>query len=323
MVDPVTLATLAGAGLNAGTDIFFGNKAADAQDKAARQAARLSGVATQQQLALSQPFLNSGLNALNKLNSLFGLPDAGGFGSPGVQPGLTELPGVFWAGRQVFQDESGSLFSTRGRDATLGSAGLELLGTPTRREKGGAGVAGKLLTDQNGKAILYGEDGELTTIRGEAITPKATSAQGQTHSDVAPTSTADLLDSLRQTPGFQFRQEEGERAISRNAAARGVNQSGGTLRDLTAFNQNLAQTTVNQNLIDPLFALAGFGPIATSQANSAIANGAVNQGNAALNQGHARSSAFANRGQAVGGFLGSLGTIAGRGGFDDLFKRGK
>lgn len=41
-------------------------------------------------------------------------------------------------------------------------------------------------------------------------------------------------------PGFQFRQQQGERAINRAAAARGGRLSGRTLQDLAQFNQGLA-----------------------------------------------------------------------------------
>ena len=45
-----------------------------------------------------------------------------------------------------------------------------------------------------------------------------------------------------QSPGYQFRQDEGIRAIDRSASARGQLMSGGTLRELQRYGQGLAAT---------------------------------------------------------------------------------
>lgn len=45
---------------------------------------------------------------------------------------------------------------------------------------------------------------------------------------------------VRGLPGYQFTQDEGQRAIERSAAARGMDQSGRTLKDLTRFSQGTA-----------------------------------------------------------------------------------
>ncbi len=47
-------------------------------------------------------------------------------------------------------------------------------------------------------------------------------------------------DELQQDPGFKFRLQEGTRALERAASARGSLVSGGQLRDLTQFGQELA-----------------------------------------------------------------------------------
>lgn len=45
---------------------------------------------------------------------------------------------------------------------------------------------------------------------------------------------------FQEDPGYQFRLEEGEKAIARAAAARGMNNSGATYKDLLRFGQNTA-----------------------------------------------------------------------------------
>lgn len=44
------------------------------------------------------------------------------------------------------------------------------------------------------------------------------------------------------SPGYNFRKEEGEKAIERGAAARGMSLSGAQMKDLGRFNQGLAST---------------------------------------------------------------------------------
>lgn len=48
------------------------------------------------------------------------------------------------------------------------------------------------------------------------------------------------LDEFQADPGYQFRVEEGQKAIERGAAARGGLMSGRTLKDLTRFGQGIA-----------------------------------------------------------------------------------
>lgn len=49
-------------------------------------------------------------------------------------------------------------------------------------------------------------------------------------------------DEARNDPGFQFVQREGQKALENSAAARGVLNSGGTLKDIAQWNQSLADT---------------------------------------------------------------------------------
>lgn len=51
---------------------------------------------------------------------------------------------------------------------------------------------------------------------------------------------------LENEPGYQFLLREGTNAVNNSASARGLLQSGNTLRDLTEFNQGLAGTTYQQ-----------------------------------------------------------------------------
>lgn len=66
------------------------------------------------------------------------------------------------------------------------------------------------------------------------------------------------FDLFRETPGFQFALEEGQRAIERSAAAGGGLVSGNTLAELTRFGTGLADQTF-QNYLATLLGLEGQG----------------------------------------------------------------
>jgi len=76
------------------------------------------------------------------------------------------------------------------------------------------------------------------------------------------------------TPGYQFAQQQGDLGIQRAAVAKGL--SGGTLQDLSTYNQNLADTTY-QNAVGN--SLNAFG------ANTSAGQFGANYGLAANNQG--------------------------------------
>ncbi len=62
--------------------------------------------------------------------------------------------------------------------------------------------------------------------------------------------------SIENTPGYQFRRDQGEQAIERQAAKRGYFRSPNMLFDLSKFNSGLAQQAYNQE-IQNLMALSG------------------------------------------------------------------
>lgn len=89
-------------------------------------------------------------------------------------------------------------------------------------------------------------------------------------------------------PGYDFRMNEGQKAIERSAAARGGLQTGGTLKALTQYGQGFAsneyQNAYNRFNADRdrrfgrLSTLAGFGGSANASNASAGANYANNSG---------------------------------------------
>lgn len=101
------------------------------------------------------------------------------------------------------------------------------------------------------------------------------------------------------TPGYQFRLNEGIKALDRSSAARGMNLSGAQLKGVQRYGEGLASDEWN-NYRGGVAQLAGFGNSAAgtqSQANQALGAGL---GNAAIAGGQARVSGYANMGNLLG-----------------------
>jgi len=118
-------------------------------------------------------------------------------------------------------------------------------------------------------------------------------------------------------PGYAFRLSEGQKALDRQAAARGGLISGGALKAATRFGQdmgsqefgnayNRALTSYNTDvarenqLYNRQAALAGVGQTATNFTNQAGATNAANVGNAYGAAGQAAASGYMGMANAVG-----------------------
>lgn len=140
-------------------------------------------------------------------------------------------------------------------------------------------------------------------------------------------------------PGYQFRLEQGQKAIERSAAARGGLLTGGTLKDLTNYGQDLASNeygnvyartlqnyqtnrenflTNQQNLYNRLMGVSGAGQNAASLLTGAAGQGASNVGNINMgaagqigqdltNYGTARASGYVGANNAYSSILPNVG----------------
>ena len=143
------------------------------------------------------------------------------------------------------------------------------------------------------------------------------------------------MDQFQQDPGYAFRMSEGMKQLERSAAARGGLLSGGALKGIQRFGQDLGsqeyqnafnryQTERNARL-NPLQSLAGVGQTATNQlgaagreygssAGSIMSGQGINSANALLAGQQARSSSYGQLGSALGKYLGGGGTFGMGGG---------
>ena len=126
------------------------------------------------------------------------------------------------------------------------------------------------------------------------------------------------MEQFENDPGYAFRMGEGMKALERSAAARGGMLSGGALRGITRFGQDLAsqeyQNAFNryqierQARLNPLQSLMGAGQSATNVMTGAAGTYGQQAGETAATLGNIRASQYMNRANALGGALGGLGT---------------
>lgn len=152
----------------------------------------------------------------------------------------------------------------------------------------------------------FGAPGDriLSRVTGRERAPLVPGVQSQS-------SPGSALAALGETPGFQFRLDQGNKLFENSAAARGGLLSGSAIRGRERFGQNFA-TNEFSNRLQQLFTLAGLGQGGTSQIVNAAGQTGSNLANLDLAQGAARSSAFSG---ATNNLLGGFGTFAGLGGF--------
>lgn len=118
------------------------------------------------------------------------------------------------------------------------------------------------------------------------------------------------------SPGYDFRFDEGVRALDRSASAKGMLMSGGQMRELTRYGQGVASSEFG-NYANRLSALAGIGQGANQQgiysgANAASQYGTTSNalGQTIMAQGTARAGGIADAGNAwATGIQGAAGAI--------------
>ncbi len=102
------------------------------------------------------------------------------------------------------------------------------------------------------------------------------------------------------SPGYQFRLDQGTKAIDRSAAARGALNSGQTLKALNDYGQGMASEEYG-NYLNQLYNLAGFGQTATQNTAQLGASAAQGYGNRIADAGYLRGTGYANLGNSLTG----------------------
>lgn len=101
-----------------------------------------------------------------------------------------------------------------------------------------------------------------------------------------------------ETPGYQFRVQEGEKGVLNNLAALGMKNSGSALKALEKYRQGVASQEYG-NYLNRLSSLAGVGQTQTSQINSLGVGTGRSIGQSAANAGTARASGYVGAANAL------------------------
>ena len=117
------------------------------------------------------------------------------------------------------------------------------------------------------------------------------------------------MEKFRADPGYGFRLSEGQKALDRQAAARGGLISGGALKAATRFGQEMGSQeyvnafnrfqTENMARLNPLQSLAGMAQTSTNQLGQAGQTYATNVGEAGAAAAQARASGYMGTANAV------------------------
>ena len=255
-------------------------EAARIQARASKRAAELQFRAFEQIRADFAPFLGLGTDASNFLRGLFfGTgPSAGLFFEPGTQRTVSETvanPEIAALQRRI----AGLPATIRQRNPNLPQVGQSRLD-----EQGG----------RFGPQFINVANPEIARLRGQLNALAPTVTRSRTVGERGPR--RDFGEIVKAfDPTFGFRQSEGERAISRNLAARGLSASGPAGRALTEFNENLALGSA-ENFLNRLASFAGFGQTSAANLGQFNLGSAGAAGNFLQNAGAARASGLIGAG---------------------------
>lgn len=109
---------------------------------------------------------------------------------------------------------------------------------------------------------------------------------------------------FRADPGYQYQQDEGQRAIEASSAARGGVLNGGTLRALQRTSQGIADQGYNSYL-SRFMNLTNTGENAAARTGELGAAAAGQEGGYITNAGNAAAGSYLNMGNQVTGALGN------------------
>ncbi len=114
---------------------------------------------------------------------------------------------------------------------------------------------------------------------------------------------------FQKDPGYQFRMDEGNKAIERSAAAKGGLNSGGTMKALTRYSQGVASdeyqsaynrfNTDRSNSFNRLASLAGIGQTANNAIGQSGQNMANNVSQNIIGAGNANAAAQMNQSNSI------------------------
>jgi hypothetical protein len=322
------------------------SNAADAQSDAASEANETQRYIFDQQVALTEPQRVMGQNALAALGFEAGIAPLPTFGGTQMGNGqaidgfaIEEIPGQ--GGNVTFQGNFGSNDGmTAFVDGQRISGDINSNADMDRIRAMYGGQGGQSSFRVGDQTFGTRQEAEAFVNSQPAMGPQTTGGMQYTPIQF-PDDPNTGIDAFEASPGYQFRLDEGMKAIERAAAARGLRLSGSTLMDSARFGQGLAsdefgrfygrqvdqygreyaaatddyargynQVADQRNLLS---SIAGIGQTATQQQIGAGTNFANATSGNLLNMGSAQAQGYMGRADAVTGGINNLSNIYGMG----------
>ena len=266
-----------------------------AQAEAAEDAAKIQLEMFEQTREDFTPYRLTGVDAMNAMRQLF-------------LPGAFDVEGGTIDFRPAPEEVDIAAIATRSQ---LESELLELQGQ----------LASGQITNERGQVVANEAARRVNTTRiqrriGEilqqlpdapAVAPVAAAGAATEEAPPGPD-----FSSFFKSPSYQFRLDEGIRALDRSASARGRLGSGAHSRDLVEYGQGLASTEFN-NYANRLATLAGYGQTAVGTAGAIGQQAAANAGSFLAEAGAARGSGYVALGQGAGKLFQTAAFAAGGG----------
>ena len=293
------------------------DKAAKAQVNAANQQAQVARETRDMQMAALAPYERGGQTAFNALMSANGLGPAPVIG--GTAPQIETVAGVSNGGTS-----GGRRFNFDGRDTSNMSLGEIAYMQNMQRDINGGSRS----------PTRYRVNGQMFNTMEEAQAyANANATGGQTWGGLDDPGKYNFeLGDWTTDPGYQFRMDEGSRAVESGAAMRHGLGSGAAMKALTEFGQNFGSnefgnvynrrkneydTTFGANTdryntqYNRLAGLAGMGQNSAAGQASATQQYGTNMLNVLGNKGNAQSAGIIGGANAItGGINNALGTWA-------------
>lgn len=240
-MDPLTIASIA---IPAISGLISGKKKKKAEAQALRQQQEAEQAAIQRQ----EPFRLAGISALERYQTLLGI-------EPTQAPVQAQAQGqaadIAYANSREFQQEVNQI-----------------------------AWADPSIRDASGETDNYALQKAQDRARELLLKKRRDSQQAQQAAPQAPRkqSSTDILDIIRNTPGYQFAQQQGAQAAQRAASASGFGGSGNLAIELTDRASQLAQGTFQDYLSNLRQLIPGGQQAATAQAGSTQNIGAAQAG---------------------------------------------
>jgi hypothetical protein len=273
-------------------------KAASTQAAAADRAAELQREQFERSVELQEPFRQGGLQGQNRLLTLLGLGGEAQYDDTAYNKALQ-------AYNEQLSNIDRSQFMTGGAGGGMvstGGDGMEYY------QPGTGGTLDQAGYDAARAGIVAPDREQFRLTGGNAADPM--------FGKYATAEYTPEMFAQGKDPGYQFRLEEGMKGLERSAAARGGLLSGGTLKGIQRYGQDMAsqeyQNAFNRyqaeraGTLNPFQSLAGVGQSTSNALGTMGMNYANQAGEAYQGAANARASGYVGQANAIGGTIGNL-----------------